>query len=411
MQSLLNQITRYMPLLMAIMVLIMLFQFFGKLPIGNYLDWLENFCIKYSQQILYFSICCWFLVISAILYWNDLLPSFMQIGFFMDILERLTNKEEIESGLEQLNEEVYIDAETLAQSLKQKVIGQDEVCDDVSAQIRRRLALVKRGKPVGIFLFAGPPGTGKTYLAKILANELERELLHFDMSQFSSGSYALSQLFGMTKGYAGSDSYGKLTAGLRDTPEAIVLLDEIEKAHPDVLKSFLTAWNDGFVTERSDGKNIDTTKAIFILTSNAATDRLTELFEIYEDDPVARRTASVATLNEANFAPEVLNRIDRIFVFRKLKGLDVARVTALEIEKMIHSYGLKIGTKGIDPEIILALMARYKKMGHASSSRDLVRGIEEKMADSLIEAKKRGQEYVSIYKSDDGKVRTKIGNS
>lgn len=408
MQGLLNFITRYMPLLFAIMVLVMVSQFIGKLPVSGFISSATIFFTNYAIYILVLSGICWFLVFSAVLYSNEMLPEFMQKGFFMDVLDRLTNKEDVEKGVQQIEEEVYIDAEALAKNLKQKIIGQDEVCEDVAAQIRRRLALIKRGKPVGIFLLAGPPGTGKTYLAKNLASELERELLHFDMSQFASGSHSLSQLFGMTKGYVGSDSYGKLTAGLRDTPKAVVLLDEIEKAHPDVMKSFLTAWNDGFITERSDGQAISTTSAIFVLTSNAATDRLTELYNIYVSDPDAMRSAAIETLKEAQFAPEVLNRIDRVFVFRKLEGLDVARVTALEIEMMIQSYGLEVDEKGIDPQIILALMARYNKLGKSSSSRDLVRSIEEKMADSLIEAKKCGIEKITLIQSDDGTIKAEI---
>ncbi len=410
MQGLLNLVGRYLPLLFAIMIIIMLFQFIEKLPIAGFIKGVGDFCESYAVYILWASGVGWFLVISAVLHANECLPRFMQVGFFMDILDRLTNKEDIEEGLARVEEEEYLDAEVLSAALKQKVIGQDEVCDDIAAQIRRRLALKMRGKPVGIFLLAGPPGTGKTYLAKCLSKELERPLLHFDMSQFSSGSHTLSQLFGMAKGYVGSDSYGELTAGLRDTPKSVVLLDEIEKAHPDVLKSFLTAWNDGFITERSDGQNVSTTSAIFVLTSNAATDRLTELYDLHASDPDARRAAAIETLKESHFAPEVLNRLDRVFVFRKLEGLDIARVTALEMEKMIQSYGLEVGDKGIDPEIILTLMARYQKIGKSSSSRDLVRSIEEKMADSLIEAKKRGVKKVTLIQNEDGNIRATVVN-
>jgi ATP-dependent Clp protease ATP-binding subunit ClpA len=143
----------------------------------------------------------------------------------MDILDRLTNRRELELQLQGKVEAVYLDAEAIARSLKSHVIGQDAICDDVAAQIRRRLALQQRGKPIGIFLFAGPPGAGKTYLAKVLAGELNRKLSHLDMTQYSSGGYAATSLFGSPKGYAGSDTYGKLTAALRDTPNGLVLLD------------------------------------------------------------------------------------------------------------------------------------------------------------------------------------------
>ena len=109
-------------------------------------------------------------------------------------------------------------------------------------------------------------------------------------------------------------------------------------------------------------------------------------------------------LNEAGFAPEVLNRIDRIFVFKPLAGLDIARVCALEMESMIQGYGLAVVEGGIAPEIIVLLMHRFKKLGAQASSRDLVRAVEESIADSLIQAKQSGYDAISL-SSEDGKVR------
>ena len=216
------------------------------------------------------------------------------------------------------------------------------------------------------------------------------------MTQFAAGAHGATQLFGTSKGYIGSDSYGKLTAALRDTPDAVVLLDEIEKAHGEVQKNFLTAWNDGFITEASDGQHVQRLRAIFVLTTNAATDALQALQALHAANPDELRRLSTQALRDAGFAPEVLNRIDRIFVFKPLSGLDVARVTALEIELMIKGYGLEIAAGGIDPEILLDMMQRQKRLGTTASTRDLVRAAEESIADTLIEAKQRGHAKVRI---------------
>jgi ATP-dependent Clp protease ATP-binding subunit ClpA len=317
-------------------------------------------------------------------------------GWMMDILDRLTNKQILEQKLASETDSEFINAAQLAERLKTKVIGQDAVCDDLAAQIRRRLALQQRNKPIGIFMMAGPPGTGKTYLAKCLAAELQRKLLHLDMTQFSRGGLAATQLFGSSKGYVGSDTYGKLTATLRDIPDSVILLDEFEKAHQEVHKNFLTAWNDGFVTEASDGRQISTTKSIFIMTTNAAVDTLRELVQRFSQDPDELRRASINALREAGFAPEVLNRLDRIFVFKPLEGLDIARVTALEIEAMIQGYGLNVSDGGIDPELLLGMMRRHDRLGVGASSRDLVRSVEESIADTLIEAKQKGYVRISL---------------
>ncbi|MCE0744354.1 AAA family ATPase [Acetobacter sicerae] len=322
-------------------------------------------------------------------------------GWMMDVLARLTNRQALEEMMAREQRDSAIDAEELAANLRARVIGQDQVCEDMANQLRRRLALQVRGKPVGIFLLAGPPGTGKTYLAKQLARQLDRPLMHFDMTQMAS-AHAATQLFGSPKGYVGSDTYGKLTGGLKEKPDSVILLDEIEKAHPDVFKQFLVAWNDGYVTEASTGAHVSATQAIFILTSNIATEALTDIANRLGDDPDRMRAESVEALRQAGFAPEVLNRIDRIFVFRPLRGLDIARVAALEIETMIESYGLAIEPGGIEPSILFDVMRRQNRLGDGASARDLARSIEDMVSESLIVARQQGAKMVRITHTEDG---------
>lgn len=372
--------------------------------LGHWISGLASFAIAWRSELFALAVFFWILVVLGLVTVAGFLPSWiLRRRWLMDVLDRLTNRAALEGRMNQDTDAVFIDAAVLAEALKSRVIGQNAICDDLAAQIRRRLALQQRGKPVGVFLFAGYPGTGKTYLGKRLAAELNRKLLHLDMTQFSRGTGA-TVLFGSPKGYVGSDSYGKLTAGLRDTPDTVVLLDEIEKADPEVHKKFLTAWNDGFVTEASDGRQISTTRAIFILTTNAALDALEDIRRQHAHDPDEMRRAATAVLKEARFAPEVLNRIDRIFVFSRLEGLDVARVTALEIEQMIQGYGLAVGKQGIDPELLYRLMQRQERLADAGSSRDLVRAIEEAIADSLISAKQQGARCVALIEAENGVV-------
>lgn len=399
--------TKLMPVAFVLMAVLALLQFWlqhgpSGADIGMMVPRMGSFLHVHAWVVLAGAVIAWIAVCLG--YFHErrctLHPEIEQRGWTMDILDRLSNRQALVDKLATEPDAVFIDANKLAAALKSRVIGQDAVCEDIAAQVRRRLALKQRDKPVGVFMLAGPPGTGKTYLAKCLSTELNRKLLHFDMTQLASGGHGATQLFGSSKGYVGSDSYGKLTAGLRDSPEAVVLLDEFEKAHPDVHKNFLTAWNDGFVTEASDGKHISTSRAIFVLTTNAATEALHALATIHADQPDELRRLSVAALNQAGFAPEVLNRIDRILVFKSLTGLDIARVAALEIELMIKGYGLDIAVGGIDPDLLFDMMRRHDRLGVGASSRDLVRAIEESISDSLIDAKQKGHTRVSLVSSE-----------
>ena len=246
---------------------------------------------------------------------------------------------------------------------------------------------------MAVFCFAGPPGVGKTYFAKVLAEKLfgdEKFLLFFDMAQYAQ-SISASSLFGAARGYVGSNTYGALTAALRDTPNAVILLDEFEKAHGEVHKRFLTAWNDGFITEISDGAKIATTGAIFILTTNAASRTIGELaVRFAADRDELTRSSKEALREQGGFAPEVLSRIDRVFSFAPLNGLDVARVVALEIEALVAAYGLAIADGGIDPAILLDAIDRNKALAASGGVRELARAIETDVADGLIDAKEAG---------------------
>ena len=206
----------------------------------------------------------------------------------------------------------------LEAQLHERVVGQDEAVDAVARAVRRaRAGLGDPNRPVGSFLFLGPTGVGKTELARALAETLfgdEEAMVRFDMSEFQE-RHTVSRLVGAPPGYVGYEEAGQLTETVRRRPYSVLLLDEIEKAHPDVFNILLQLLDDGRLTD-GQGRTVDFRHTVVIMTSNLGADRIQaharrdESFEELKDE--------LMELLRQSFRPELLNRIDEIIVFRAL---------------------------------------------------------------------------------------------
>ena len=228
--------------------------------------------------------------------------------------------------------------------IKGKVIGQDEAVSKVVKAIQRnRVGLKDPNKPIGSFIFLGQTGVGKTQLAKVLARELfdsEEALVRIDMSEYME-KFAISRLIGAPPGYVGYEEGGQLTEKIRRKPYAVVLLDEIEKAHPDVFNMLLQILDDGHITD-SLGRRIDFRNTIIIMTSNIGSRQLKD-FGAGVGFGTAAKTAQadanaksvIENALKKSFAPEFLNRIDDVIVFNALEREDIHSIIDIELEKLV----------------------------------------------------------------------------
>ena len=223
----------------------------------------------------------------------------------------------------------------LESEMHKRVIGQDEAVVAVSDAIRRsRAGLSDPDKPIGSFIFCGPTGVGKTELAKALADVLfddEKAITRIDMSEYQE-KHSVSRLVGAPPGYVGYDEGGQLTEAVRRRPYSIVLLDEIEKAHPDTFNILLQVLDDGRLTDNK-GRTANFKNTIIIMTSNLASDRIMEAFEDFDTMPEKRQheifetaKAEVMDALKTNLRPEFLNRIDEVVVFHPLQKSQVAQI-------------------------------------------------------------------------------------
>ena len=310
----------------------------------------------------------------------------------------------------------------LTSIVKNSIIGQDKAIDKVVRSIQRnRAGLKDPKKPIGSFIFLGQTGVGKTQLAKILAKELfdsEEALIRVDMSEYME-KFAISRLIGAPPGYVGYEDGGQLTEKIRRKPYAVVLLDEIEKAHPDVFNMLLQVLDDGFLTD-SLGRKIDFTNCVIIMTSNIGVKKIQDFgsgvgfgtsAKKSQEDTFTRKT--IMNSLKKKFAPEFLNRIDEIIVFNALSKDDIYKIIDIELSKLYSridelGYNIKLSKKAKD---FISEKGYDKKYGARPLKRTIQKHIEDLIASEILNSTINEGDTINIdHKSGNEELTIKIQN-
>lgn len=283
----------------------------------------------------------------------------------------------------------------MQESLKGKVIGQDNAVEKVVRAIQRnRAGLKDPNKPIGSFFFLGPTGVGKTQLAKVLAKYLfdtEESLIRIDMSEYME-KFSISRLVGAPPGYVGYEEGGQLTEKVRRKPYSIILLDEIEKAHPDVFNLLLQVLDDGHMTDGL-GRKIDFKNTILIMTSNIGARQLQEFgtgvgFGTKAKEEAQEDNAKAVIQNALRkaFSPEFLNRVDDMIMFRNLSREDIHKIIDLELDKLysrITGLGYQIELSSEAKDFIVE-QGYDEKFGARPLKRAIQKFIEDPLAEAII---------------------------
>ncbi len=283
----------------------------------------------------------------------------------------------------ELKEKEQTQLRNLADDLKAKVIGQDEAIDKVAKAIRRnRVGLGKQNRPIGSFLFVGPTGVGKTELAKQLAYEMfgsEESMIRFDMSEYME-KHSVSKLIGSPPGYVGYEEAGQLTEKVRRNPYSLILLDEVEKAHPDVLHMFLQILDDGRLTD-AQGRTVSFKDTLIIMTSNAGTGKV----EANVGFGAAREGITRSVLNQLNnyFTPEFLNRFDGIIEFKALSKENLLSIVSL----MLHEVNQTLNQQKLHIDVPQDVQEKLVDLGYSATmgARPLRRTIQDQIEDGIAE--------------------------
>jgi len=300
----------------------------------------------------------------------------------------------------------------LGNSIGDLVIGQGPAVKQVVKAIQRnRAGLKDPNKPIGSFIFLGQTGVGKTQLAKVLASELfdsENSLIRIDMSEYME-KFAISRLIGAPPGYVGYEEGGQLTEKVRRKPYAVILLDEIEKAHPDVFNMMLQVLDDGYLTD-SLGRKIDFRNTVIIMTSNVGARKLKDFGSGVGFGTAAQKNAAgdnargvIEAALKKTFAPEFLNRIDDVIVFNALEREDIHKIIDIELAKLferIKDIGYEL-TLTDDAKDFIADKGFDKQYGARPLKRAIQKYIEDTLAEEIVNSQL--QEGDSIFMDLDKK--------